>query len=505
MPKSSRRDFLKLVALFPPAAMLSNLISIRELPKLEQAPALPNVIIILFDAMTAKNLSLYGYPRKTTPNFEQFAERATVYHAHNSAGNFTVPGTTSLLTGMYPWTHRAINQNGLMTRSLVDRNVFHLFGHEYKRIAFAQNVWANFILTQFSQDIDTILPPTDFSALNYVFGNKFNDTAFSYRAVDDFLLKNDTPASLVFGTIEKILLARSEIQLSSEGYPRGLPQNIVYPLYFRIEDVFQGLGDLLKHQAAPYLAYFHMLPPHGPYKPNENFYGKFSKDNFHPLNKPMHRFSDHKSNAQLSSSRTSYDEYVATADSEFGRFIDMLKQSGIFDKSYVIVTSDHGEMFERGEREHDTPLLYDPVIHIPLMISAPGQQARNDIFSPTNSVDVLPTLLHVAGREIPNWCEGTLLPGLGGTENPERATFTVEAKRNPAFAPIKIGTVAMRKGQYKMIYYTGYEKKDSFELYDLENDPEEMTDLYMTKPVIASAIRDELLARFNEANVKQKG
>jgi arylsulfatase A-like enzyme len=117
-------------------------------------------------------------------------------------------------------------------------------------------------------------------------------------------------------------------------------------------------------------------------------------------------------------------------------------------------------MFERGLHGHSTPLLYDPVVHSPLLISVPGKQSRTDIYSPTNNVDIVPTLLSLAGREIPDWCEGNLLPGLGGKEDFERSTFSMDAKENSSFAPIKKATIAMRKGKYKMIYYTGYEEKD---------------------------------------------
>src|SRR5690348_16838419 len=114
MPIIGRRDFLKVAALFPPALLLSKIFASANKPATAGPDAaLPNVIIILFDAMTARNLSLYGYHRKTTSNFDKFAERATVYHSHDSAGNFTIPGTSSLLTGTYPWTHRAFNDGGL--------------------------------------------------------------------------------------------------------------------------------------------------------------------------------------------------------------------------------------------------------------------------------------------------------------------------------------------------------------------------------------------------------
>ena len=55
---------------------------------------------------------MYGYPRQTMPNVEQFAKNAIVYHRHYSAGTFTVPGTASLLTGLHPWSHRALTLGG---------------------------------------------------------------------------------------------------------------------------------------------------------------------------------------------------------------------------------------------------------------------------------------------------------------------------------------------------------------------------------------------------------
>jgi len=503
MSTFSRRDFLKLAALFPSAIALSNVISTQLSSSPDQNMALPNVIIVVFDAMTARNLSVYGYHRKTTPNLERFAERANVYHAHNSAGNFTIPGTSSLLTGTYPWTHRAINQGGLVDRRLTKKNVFGLIGKEYNRIAFAQNLWADFILSQFREDIDVFLPPSTFSVTDHVIGDKFKDRNLAYRVFDDFLFKKDSPASIVFNPIEKIILSRIIAQKSSNDYPRGLPGDVNYSIAYRLDELFAGLSAFVNNLSAPYLAYFHLFSPHAPYRPSKEFYGKFD-DNWRPVNKPIHRFSDGRSNVTLNDARRSYDEYIAATDAEFGHFIDTLDESGVRDNSYIIVTSDHGEMFERGEKNHVTSLLYDPVIHVPLLISAPGQRERKDIYSPNNSVDVLPTLLHLTGREIPDWCEGTLLPGLGGQEDPERATFSVEAKGNPAFAPITKGTIAMRKGKYKLIYYTGYEKQDSFELYDMENDLEELTDLYPVQPEIAASMGKELLARLHDANSKPR-
>src|SRR5690349_20410751 len=115
MPNFSRRDFLKLAGVASGATVLSHMAA----GLFRRQSNLPKVIIFVFDAMSARDLSLYGYKRGTTPNFEKFAERSNVYHSHHAGGNFTSPGTASLLTGTYPWTHRAFDVGGLVERDRV--------------------------------------------------------------------------------------------------------------------------------------------------------------------------------------------------------------------------------------------------------------------------------------------------------------------------------------------------------------------------------------------------
>src|ERR1043165_7281330 len=116
MSKLNRRDFLKISAALTASATLSGFS--RDLSARDPAASdKPNILVFVFDAMSARHLSLYGYSHKTTPNLEKFAERATVYHQHYSAGNFTSAATVSMLTGMYPWTHRAFNYRSMINRS----------------------------------------------------------------------------------------------------------------------------------------------------------------------------------------------------------------------------------------------------------------------------------------------------------------------------------------------------------------------------------------------------
>lgn len=498
-----RRSFLKLAGSAASAFLLPRLASQTNM--MAGGGVRPNIIVILFDAMSARNLSVYGYPRLTTPNFERFAERAIVYHSHYAGGNYTIPGTATLLTGLYPWTHRAINYSGQISRKIVENNIFRVLGDDYHRVAFGQNVWAHFILTQFANDIDNLLSPGAYGEINYLLGDHFpKDRNMAARALDDFLFKRDrSPASVLLGPLYRAMYYRETAMLDSAGYPRGIPQNVNYPIYFRLTELFDGLVALINSFSSPTFAYLHLFPPHAPYRSSDDFFGKFV-DGWSPVNKPNHRLGDNLDKQVVKTARRTYDEYLATIDWEFGKFMDRLDEMGVFENSYVIITSDHGEMFERGEKAHASVLLYDPVIHIPLMISMPGQKTRQDVYSATHAVDVLPTLAQLTGKPIPAWSEGSLLPGLEGESQMGRSIYTVEAKYNPAFTELKKATVVLQKDGYKLIYYKGYDVEDAFELYDLTTDGEELDDLYPGKPSVTKLLVEELLDSLADADKPYK-
>ena len=498
MKRMNRRDFLKLAGATSASLTLRNAYS--SLMTRQAGPR--NVILIVFDTMSARNLSLYGYARETTPNLERFAGRATVYHSHHSAGNYTVPGTASLLTGMYPWTHRALHPSGLIRRGFEGRNFFRLLGPSYERVAFSQNIWANGFLNQFENEIEEHLPPSSFSDVSLVAGPHFKkDHITASPGFDNSLLSvQDPPSSLIFGVAERLLFARRLDQAQGKDYPRGLPGLVDYPLYYRLETVFDGVIAECQRLGSSCLAYFHFWSPHEPYRPHVKFANEFG-DDLRVTPKAPHPLGGWIPQDSLDRLRRRYDQYIANVDHEFGRLLDALEQAGILDRSYVIVTSDHGQMIERGVHGHVTPLLYEPVIHIPLLISAPGQSLRKDIFTPSVNVDVLPTLLHIAGSEIPDWCAGQVLPGFDDRPDAQRSLFAIEAKTNSAFAPLKRATVAMHKGAFKLIAYFGYRGfEKAYEMYDVENDPEELEELSAGNPAEFSPMKEELLDSLADAN-----
>jgi arylsulfatase A-like enzyme len=478
----------------------------RALPAPE-GQATPNVLIFLFDTLSAAHLSLHGYGRETSPNLARFADKATVYHAHYSAGNFTPPGTASLLTGTYPWTHRALHHAGIVTKQFEDRNMFGLLKDTHSCLAYPLNTWVNLMLYQFRHDIDHYLSPQEFCLLDATArGPMFSqDLDPAFRSFEDLLFRQISfPGSLFASFAHKLkLMAHESVGLAdlAELYPRGVPNLDLYKLYFLVEDLVDGIAAQLSNLQQPSLAYFHLFPPHEPYCPRREFVGSFD-DGWTPVTKKPHVLSPGHSQEELNQWRIEYDEYVAHVDAEFGRLYDFMERTGLMDNSYVVFTSDHGQLFERGVHGHDTRLLYEPVIRVPLLISRPGQERREDISEPTSCVDLLPTLLDAMGQEIPSWCEGKVLPMRSDEQSTsERSVFSVEAKSNPVNRPLTTATIALIRGQYKLIHTSGYEGYDTnFELYDLANDPEELEDISSTKRSTAADLQQELEEKLQRVN-----
>jgi arylsulfatase A-like enzyme len=496
----NRREFLKLAA----TASLTPLA--RALPaRAAQNADRPNIIIILFDALCAFNLSLHGYPRQTSPQMERFASRATVYHNHHTAGNFTTPSTASLFTGAHPWTHRALNLGSLISPAVRSKNLFSLLEGIYNQVVFTQNVYADLLLYQFEQHLDRHLPMDSFALGGNVFYDKLfpNDAIYGMKSMDQFLFKREEAHGSLFLSLLNDLSTQFQVQWHTEKlkekFPYRLPRIANSDVYFQLDQVMEGVTEVLTGLAQPSLAYIHLMPPHQPYTPSRPYLEMFD-DGWAPPPKKKHRLAVGHTEQRTTEVRRSYDQFIANLDAEFGRLLDRLESAGLLENSYVILTSDHGEIFERGAHGHSMPLLFEPNIRVPLIISAPGQQERKDVHALTSNVDLLPSLLHIADLPAPDWSEGQALPELGGVETPERSIFVVEAKANPAFSPLRKATVALIRGKYKLVHYLGYKNyKDNYELYDLEDDPEELTNRY-PEDSLAKDLQAELDQKLEETN-----
>jgi arylsulfatase A-like enzyme len=442
------------------------------------------------------------------PNLARIAERSTVYHAHYSAGNFTIPGTASILTGTYPWTHRGFHLRGSVLDQFSKNNLFHVLReNQYTCFGFSHNMLANMLLNQFQKSIDPFYMPRDVPLVDRNFSDLLfrDDYASAIRSEDAYLNYNgELPNSLFLDLLAWIGRKKHTDDLYRDLatlFPRGVPQND--EIVCILEDTFDWLVLRLKELRNPYFAYIHLIPPHSPYRTRYEFIDLF-KDGWEPIQKAEHAFTHGIARGALIELRRWYDEYIAYADAELGRFYDMLSRERLLDNTVLIFTSDHGEMFERGIWEHITETLYEPIIRVPLLVSEPGQVERRDIHTRTSSVDLVPTVLHLNDIATPDWCEGKILPPFSSNSLEHRdEIFAVEAKSNPRVGPLKIATVAMIKDKHKLIKYWGYpDSEDFFEVYDLENDPHELNDLSAVQTQLASELLEVLRLKLERVDTE---
>ena len=508
-PDLTRRDFIKLLGVSP--------LCFTRLPKLslgkqsysphQQIAATPNFIIVLFDTLSARNLSLYGYPRQTTPNLERLAQRATVYHRHYAPANFTSPGTASLLTGVYPWRHKAIHMHSKMAPEYVSKNLFAL-PEAYATFAYTHNPLAYILLHQEQKLIDVLSDIEELCLYSDSAADRWFNRDYSAAYEAELLLYRNghyPSGSLFFSIFDRIRRSIQQGRMDDQylaAYPRGVPNYFDEDppsfIFFNVEQAVDWIIEQASSQAQPFLGYVHLLPPHGPHTTTRQFIDIFD-DDYKPPTKPTHPLAQGLPQDTLNLLRRYYDEAIAYVDSEFERLFTTLEQSGVLKNTWLIFTSDHGELFERGTYSHMTPLLYEPLLHIPMVIWQPDQTTRRDIHTLTSNIDLLPTLFRAAQAPAPEWSDGKILPSVttpGLSSQPtgvHRDLFALEAGGSSRRGPLREATVAFYREQHKLIYYTGYEDFETqYELYDVVNDPEELNNLYSTNNPIAREMKDEL-------------
>ncbi len=498
----NRRDFLKLAGLTSLGLVIPP--SLQHAGDLHQSEK-KNVLIIVFDALSAYNVSLYGYERETMPNLSRLAKRATVFHNHYASGNYTTPGTASLLTGTLPWTHRAIRFNDGVKDDFAGKSIFRAF-NDYYCIGYSHNTLVNTLFGQFLSDMDERIPQDKF----FIFNDDFIQSAF----------RDDQDAATVAwartvkrteGYSYSLFLSSfyeqyrdSKVKGVADMYPYGLP-NVNKDNYFMLDQSIDALGARLSEIPQPFMGYFHFLPPHYPYKPHRDFAGAFSHDSFKPLSKPDDLFTEGRSEEFLDKWRIPYDEFVLDLDNQFARLFDKLESAGILDETWLVFTSDHGELFERGIWTHSTAALYQPVVRVPLLIFEPGVQTGRDVYAHTSAIDLMPTLLHVTGHEIPAWAEGSILPPYASAPGSGTSgVMAVQARYNDPALPLTEASVMLVQDNYKLVYYTGYKElsgdKERFLLFDVQADPEELNELSQAKRETALELVNIVKTRLDESN-----
>jgi arylsulfatase len=183
----------------------------------------------------------------------------------------------------------------------------------------------------------------------------------------------------------------------------------------------------------------------------------------------------------------SYDAFVVKAcyygmieliDHELGRIIHVLKQTGQYENTIIVFTSDHGELLGDHGLIYKGCRFFEGLVHVPLIISWPGhfqKGLRSNAL--VELVDLPETLLEATGVATPDFMQGkSLLPILTGKANPDfHKPYVISEYNDAVGGPDATHGSMYFDGRYKIIVYHGHEVG---EIYDLKTDPGEFANLW---------------------------
>lgn len=188
--------------------------------------------------------------------------------------------------------------------------------------------------------------------------------------------------------------------------------------------------------------------------------------------------------------RARYALEVAHADEQLGRLFDLLRARGLYDTSWIVVVSDHGEALgEHGLTGHvDT--LYDELLHVPLVIKPPaGSPHTAELAAAAGAqvrlIDVVPTLLE--GMQLP-----PLPDAMGRSLLHGAPADPLLAETHAPAAPRTL--FCLRDARHKLVFAPAAHdgSPERFELYDLTEDPGELRDLFAERGAEFAAWQAEL-------------
>jgi arylsulfatase A-like enzyme/tetratricopeptide (TPR) repeat protein len=210
----------------------------------------------------------------------------------------------------------------------------------------------------------------------------------------------------------------------------------------------------------PFFLFFHIYEPHSPFEPKEPWKSRYADP---------------------------YDGEVATSDAIVTRLLDDLRRRGLYDRALVALLSDHGEgLYDHGEEFHGI-LLYREVLHVPLILKLPrGARAGERVAPPVPLVDVMPTLLEIAGARLPETLGGRSLLG-------HRAVAAVYSET--LYPRVHLGWSELTSIVDDRHHYIEGPRP---ELYDVVDDPRQTKDLVAERRDVARRMRTAL-SRFPSA------
>jgi arylsulfatase A-like enzyme len=249
-----------------------------------------------------------------------------------------------------------------------------------------------------------------------------------------------------------------------------------------------------RNRDKPFFLFVHYFDPHFNYVqhdghrfPTETHYSGPLGDRIrHQEIREMKEFTA----ADLDKTLTVYDSEIAYTDYHIGNLFDALAMEDSFDDTLIVLTADHGEEFhDHGSFGH-ARTLYNEVIHVPLLIKYPEMTRGRTETKPVALIDVFPTVLDYLQIPLGHRISGKSLRG----EEQGRPVFSETSRFFNRRSAVADG--------HKLIWD---KETDSVELYDLQEDPRERSNLAKKRPEIARAMKSALMKWDRTGQMQEAG
>jgi len=434
----------------------------------------PNIILLTFDALTTKDMSLHGYHRETTPELEKFAGECFVFNNMFSNYVSTTPSVVSMFTSKYPWEHGALDTGAYLGDGR-EKTLFSLLP-EYNKIAVIGVEFADIRLIGLggkNVEIISALPHSIFLA---------DIDSFLYNYLHNTIPVNELPI------FSKIMPRRASDSLFLKGNSDENKTEYIFDAW----ESFSMAIDALEKTQTPFFIWLHIFQPnphasepHATDPPPPFRYTFTNRDTEIPDRLWANQSYPYKDQPYVDNFKALYDESILYIDYCTGKFLEKLKAMDLYNNTLIIISSDHGESFENGWRGHASAYLGNATTNVPLIIHLPGQSSGKFLDTPAETVDILPTIIDIIGKQPPQGISGeTLVPYMKDhtkiSTKPKYSLWYLYEQTGVTNFHIELGLSIIKDG-YKLI---GYPIEKRGMLYTLE-DKDEKHNLAMTHSHIA--------------------
>lgn len=477
-----------------------NILLPQSMRKLDEMSIKPNILIIYTDQQRFNTIQGLGNNEILTPNLNRLVNSGTAFTNAYVTSPVCVPSRWSLFSGMYTTTHETYSNHHVSTQRPETSLPIALKEKGYQTVLLGKN---HSFLRE-GLDIDILDE-----------GNHFEGKPLDGRSADFRM-----PWTVEEDPMHK--LTNSAIKILNEGNQNKKP-------------VFMWLSYLYPH--TPYMCpepYFSMYDSINITKPaiepdGLKKAGKPYRQQFHKRNTDLLLPYDDEKTMRM---KRNYYGMITMIDDEIGRIIKFLEDNNMRDNTLIIFTSDHGDYMGDHGLYTKSPALYDCLVRVPLIFNWPKVIEKQQIIDePISVTDIMPTILDLVNVPIPKQVQGvSLTKELAGkkSNNVRKYVFSeygipgkpiseklVEEKlpdlnTNPiSYAkgiPWEANPVVLA-GRIRMIRSKSYklveELNGTNEFYDMENDPNELVNLYGVKRY--QKIQEEMLKELHHWKNKLPG